>query len=145
MAKTYKGTLSLEWYNKQKSILIQEESALLKSGKDIPAPNINWVNKEEGLFYEIVDEEGRGLKPYWVDENDIRIKEARPLILQKVFKAIPKDKEGAIPGIVTQWELMESKQEDPSVENILIKGDNLLALNSLKKMFSTLGTDNKPK
>jgi DNA modification methylase len=118
---------------------------LMKAGKDIPAPKINWVNKEEALFYEIVDSEGRGLKPYWVDRNDIRVKEARPLILQKVFKAVPKDKTGTIPGIATQWQLMESKEDDLKIENILIKGDNLLALNSLKKIFSTLETDNKPK
>lgn len=34
MAKTYKGTLSLEWYNKQKSILLQKEE--FKNDLDIP-------------------------------------------------------------------------------------------------------------
>jgi adenine-specific DNA-methyltransferase len=28
-------------------------------------PCINWVNKEEALFYELNEEEGKGNKPYW--------------------------------------------------------------------------------
>src|SRR3989304_8668677 len=90
MAKTYKGSLSLEWYNKQKSILLKSEDST-GSSKDIPAPLMNWVNKDEALFYEIVDEEGRGLKPYWVDRNDIRIKEARPLLFVKGYGVTKKD------------------------------------------------------
>lgn len=144
MAKTYTGSLTLDWYNKQKSLL-QIPSTESFPEKDIPAPIINWVNKDEGLFYEIIDEEGRGLRPYWVNRNDIRVKEARPLILQKVFQAISKEKEGTIPGTSSHWQLIESKNEDDTVENILIKGDNLLALNSLKKLLSTVSAENKPK
>lgn len=138
MAKTYKGSLSLEWYNKQKSILLKSEDST-DSSKDIPAPVMNWVNKDEALYYEIVDEEGRGLKPYWVDRNDIRVKEARPIVFQSAFKAIKKDKNGTIPGTDTYFEVEESKVDDPSINNILIKGDNLISLNTLKKHF-----DNQP-
>ncbi len=137
MAKTYKGSLSLEWYNKQKSVLLQASADAQPA--DIPAPRLNWVNKEEALFYEIDETEGKGKTPYWVDRNDIRVKEARPLMLQKVYKAVPVNKPGSLPGMDTAWRIEESEQDDSDVENILIKGDNLLALNTLKKMF-----DNKP-
>ncbi len=139
MAKTYKGTLSLEWYNKQKSILIQDDSSGVKSDKDIPAPKMNWVNKEEALFYEIVDEEGRGLQPYWVDRNDLRVKEARPLVFQKAYKAVVVDTPGTISGTSSDYKVEELTSDDATIENILIKGDNLLALNALKKYF-----DGKP-
>ena len=91
MAKQYKGSLSLDWYNKQKAILLRTE-AETKISSDIPAPKITWVNKDEALFYEINEKEGKGVSPYWVDRNDIRVKEARPLIFQKAYKAIPKNK-----------------------------------------------------
>ncbi|MDD1523790.1 site-specific DNA-methyltransferase [Riemerella anatipestifer] len=138
MAKQYKGSLSLDWYNKQKSILLRGEEDIKLEG-DIPAPKINWINKDEALFYEVDEKEGKGLTPYWVDRTDIRVKEARPLLLQKVYKAVEKDKEGSLPDTSKEWTIEESTTEDPTVENILIKGDNLLALNTLKKMF-----DNKP-
>jgi adenine-specific DNA-methyltransferase len=139
MAKQYKGSLSLDWYNKQKAILLRSE-ADTKTVTDIPAPKINWVNKDEALFYEIIDEEGRGLKPYWVDRNDIRVKEARPLNIQKIFNAVATDKTGSLPGMNTEFRIEEiSTNDNPNIENILIKGDNLLALNSLKKYFN-----NKP-
>lgn len=138
MAKQYKGSLSLDWYNKQKSILLRGEEDIKREG-DIPAPKINWINKDDALFYEVDEKEGKGLTPYWVDRTDIRVKEARPLLLQKVYKAVKKDKEGTLPGTTKEWTIEESTTEDPTVENILIKGDNLLALNTLKKMF-----DNKP-
>ena len=138
MAKQYKGSLSLDWYNKQKAILLRSDEET-KTANDIPAPNINWVNKDEALFYEIIDAEGRGLKPYWVNRNDIRVKEARPLNFQKIFKAIAKDKAGSIPGMSKEYQIEEiTNNDDPNIENILIKGDNLLALNSLKKYFASL-------
>ena len=40
MAKQYKGSLSLEWYNKQKAILLRTE-ADTKTASDIPAPKIS--------------------------------------------------------------------------------------------------------
>ncbi len=134
MSKTYKGTLSLEWYNKQLAILLRGNKDITLD-IDIPAPRINWVNKDEALFYEIDSVEGVGQTPYWVDRNDIRIKEARPLVLQKVFKTVTKSKPGTIPGMDTSWKIDETKLDDSSVENILIKGDNLLALNTLVKII----------
>lgn len=145
MAKQYKGSLSLEWYNKQKAILLRSEEET-KTASDIPAPKINWVNKDEALFYEIIDEEGKGLKPYWVDRNDIRVKEARPLIFKKIFSANVKDKIGSLLGINTEYSIEEiSNNDNPNIENILIKGDNLLALNSLKKHFDTKSETEKIK
>lgn len=144
MSKTYKGTLSLDWYNKQKSILLLESDSPKKE-TDIPAPKINWVNKDEALFYEINEEEGKGVEPFWVDRNDIRIKEARPLILQKVYNAYKKDTKGSIPGTNQEYVIDESTKEDIEIENILIKGDNLLALNTLKKYFATKEENKKVK
>lgn len=143
MAKMYKGSLSLEWYNKQKSILAQSQESSIAS--DSTAPFINWVNREDSLFYEIVDEQGKGNKPYWVDRNDIRIKEARPLILKSVFKAIVKNKPGSLAGMDTFYEVVESSNDDEGVDNILIKGDNLLALNTLKKHFGNKSNEDKVK
>lgn len=144
MAKTYKGTLSLDWYNKQQAILLRGDGEILLD-TDVPASQLNWVNKDEALFYEIDTEEGSGQMPYWVDRNDIRVKESRPLILQKVFKAVAKSKPGTLKEMDKAWKVVESKVEDTSVENILIKGDNLLALNTLKKMFDNMPEDQKVK
>jgi adenine-specific DNA-methyltransferase len=144
MAKTYTGNLSLEWYNKQKSIALLDSSQAEISSA-IAAPIINWVNKDEALFYEINSDGGVGQQPYWVNRNDIRVKEARPLVLQKVFQVIEKDKAGTIPGMQSEIELSESKKEDDNVENILIKGDNLLALNTLKKIFENKREEEKVK
>lgn len=145
MAKQYKGSLTLEWFNKQKAIINFDENSI-KSESDIPAPKINWINKEEALFYEL-KEEGKGNAPFWVNRDDIRVKEARPLIFQKAFKAISKDKDGAIPGLETEFNLEEivNEGEATDIDNILIKGDNLLALNTLKKHFDKLPDNEKVK
>jgi len=144
MAKNYKGSLTLDWYNKQKAILLRSEGET-KITTDIPAPKINWVNKDEALFYEIIDEEGRGITPYWIDRTDIRIKEARPLVFQKGFKAVSKNKNGTLPGIALEYKIEELNNEDSNIENLLIKGDNLLALNSLKKIFNNKPENEKVK
>lgn len=132
MAKKYTGSLTLDWYNKQKAILLTDSTI----STDIPAPTINWVNKDEALFYEINGSEGKGTRPYWVNREDIRVKEARPLTLQKTYKAIASDRPGTLQGTDPIYTIQESEQDDASIENILIKGDNLLALNSIKKMLS---------
>lgn len=134
MAKKYTGSLTLEWFNKNRSIITQKADQ--KRESDIPAPRINWINKDEALFYEISEEEGKGLTPYWVDRNDIRVKESRPLVFQKAFKAVP-DGEG--------FKIVESDEDDSEIENMLIKGDNLLALNTLKKIFDQRPDDEKVK
>lgn len=144
MSKTYKGSFTLEFYNKQNAVLFKQQSDLQFSS-DIPAPKVNWVNKDEVLFYEINNQEGKGVEPFWVDRQDIRIKEIRPLILQKSFYAITEDAPGTLPGTAKVWKISESSKDDPTTENILIKGDNLLALNSLKKMFSNKPDEEKVK
>ncbi|EDP94401.1 site-specific DNA-methyltransferase [Kordia algicida OT-1] len=137
MAKKYKGSLSLEWFNKQKAIVNLNEDSI-KSENDIPAPRINWINKEEALFYELNEEEGKGNTPYWVNRDDIRVKEARPLVFQKAFKAVAKDEEFTIQEI-------DNEEDALDIENMLIKGDNLLALNTLKKHFDKLPDNEKVK
>ena len=144
MAKTYKGSNSLEWYNKQRAILLNS-SQELKKKSDIVAPRINWINKDEALFFEIVDAEGKGVEPYWVERNDIRVKEARPLIFKKGFKAIETDQPGTLAGTSKIFTVTEFEKDDDSVENFLIKGDNLLALNALKKFFDNKTEEEKPK
>lgn len=138
MAKQYSGRLTLDWYKKEKAILIRSEEDT-KLATDIPAPQINWINKDEALFFEINEGEGKGSEPYWVDRNDIRVKEARPLIFQNTFSSIPKDKPGSLPNMAIEYNIKKTNSDDESIDNILIKGDNLLTLNVLKKMFN-----NKP-
>jgi len=146
MTKQYKGSLSLDWFNKQKSIVSLNENSI-KSENDIPAPRINWINKEESLFYELIHENGKGNTPYWVNRDDIRVKEARPLIFQKAYCAVEKDKDGALSGTQKVFELKEiiKEEETLDIKNILIKGDNLLALNTLKKHFDKLPDNEKVK
>ncbi len=143
MSKSYKGSLSLEWYNKQKAIMLsKQKDELIKS--DVQAPVIDWVNKDESLFYEINSEIGKGRTPYWVNRSDIRIKEARPLIHNKTYFVYTSSKNGSI-GKNNVYKVVEEKKEDSLQKNILIKGDNLLALNSLKKKFSNLDEQEKVK
>lgn len=140
----YQGSLSLEWFNKQKAILLQCEADAKKEG-DIPAPRINWINRDDALFYEIDEEEGKGLSPYWVDRNDIRVKEARPLVFKKAYIAEAKDKKGSLPGVDVEYKVKESKVDDPAIQNWLIKGDNLLVLNALKRHFDKLPDEQRVK
>ena len=146
MAKKYKGSLTLDWFNKQKAIVNLDENSI-KGKDDIPAPSINWINKEEALFYELNEEEGKGSSPYWVNRDDIRVKEARPLMFQKAYKAISKDKEGTLPGTDKEYTIQEitNEEETLDIDNMLIKGDNLLALNTLKKHFDKLPDNEKIK
>jgi adenine-specific DNA-methyltransferase len=148
MSKQYKGSLTLEWFNKQKAIINLNENSI-KSEKDIPVPRINWINKEEALFYDLNQEEGIGNIPYWVNRDDIRVKEARPLVFQKAFNVISRDIEGTIPGTNNEYIIEEISKDEivQSIEivNTLIKGDNLLVLNSLKKQFDKLPENEKVK
>lgn len=142
MAKKYTGSLTLDWFNKQKSILVKADEAGVQE-HDVPAPKMNWINKDQALFYELVDEEGRGLSPYWVNRSDLRVKEARPLVFQKAYKAVEKPLAGSL--IDNEYSLFESDQDDSAIKNILIRGDNLLALNALKKLFARLPDEEKVK
>jgi adenine-specific DNA-methyltransferase len=90
-----------------------------------------------------VDEEGRGLSPYWVDRSDLRVREARPLVFQKLYQAVEKTSAHSL--IDKEYKLVESNHDDSGIGNILIRGDNLLALNSLKKLLSNRPDDDKVK
>jgi len=71
---------------------------------------LDWINKDLSLYYEIDEKQGKGVRPVWVPKNDIRV--AEPRILR----------------FIKSW-------GDPTSENMLIKGDNLLVLRSLVEMF----------
>jgi adenine-specific DNA-methyltransferase len=138
--KTFKGSLTLEWYNKEKSILLLKDKDI-RTENDVPAPKLNWVNKDEALFYEIDEQEGMGIKPYWVARNDIRIKEPRPLVFKQAFVAEERSNKDS----TKEYTLKETDKDDERIENILIKGDNLLALNTLVKMFENRSDNDKVK
>lgn len=131
MAKKYTGSLSLDWYNKNRAIITQNSNDANEG--EISAPCINWINKDESLFYEIDEEKNKGKKPYWVNRSDIRVKESRPLIFSEGFKT---DEENNI---------IKINEDDESISNFLIKGDNLLALNTLKKLLDNRPEKNKVK
>ncbi|MBI2100123.1 MAG: site-specific DNA-methyltransferase [Candidatus Vogelbacteria bacterium] len=71
---------------------------------------LDWINKDLSLYYEIDEKEGKGVRPVWVKKNDIRVAEPRILRFAKNYG-------------------------DTTSENMLIKGDNLLILRSLVEMF----------
>jgi adenine-specific DNA-methyltransferase len=134
MAKQYKGSLTLDWFNKQKAIINLAEGSI-RTKEDASAPEVNWINRDEALFYEISEEDGVGIKPYWVDRDDIRVKEIRPLIFKKAYKTVKGNSEGSIPGIESVYKIQKvtNESEADGIENLLIRGDNLLALNIIKK------------
>lgn len=72
--------------------------------------NLDWINKDLSLCYEIDEKEGRGIRPIWVSKSDIRVAEPRILRFEKNYG-------------------------DPTTENMLVKGDNLLVLRSLIELF----------
>jgi len=91
------------------------------------APAITWNNKHGALLYELSEHEGKGLTSYWVSRNDIRVREARPLVLENLYRAVPSNGE---------HEIRASKTDDAGVENMLIQGDNLLSLLSLRRLLA---------
>jgi adenine-specific DNA-methyltransferase len=135
--KTYRGNLSLDWYGKDYAI-VQGYEADNAPGM-VPPPRLNWVNKDGALFYEIDESAGKGVRPIWVKRGDIRVHEARPLVHVKTYTAVPKKKSGTLclEGD-SGWEVKESTKapQDFLSGNMLIKGDNLLALNTLKRLFA---------
>lgn len=40
---------------------------------------LDWINKDLSLYYEIDEKEGKGVRPVWVPKNDIRVAEPRIL------------------------------------------------------------------
>jgi len=87
---------------------------MVKQKKFKGALHLDWINKNKSLYYEIDEKEGRGIKPSWVDHNDIRVAEPRILNFVKSYG-------------------------DETSENLLIRGDNLLVLRTLVEQFK-----NKP-
>ena len=81
---------------------------------------LNWINKDKSLLYEIDEEEGVGVKPIWVEKDDIRVSEPRVLKLKGEYG-------------------------DLDNENMLIKGDNLLALRTLVEVFKNREEKDKVK
>jgi len=81
---------------------------------------LNWINKDKSLLYEIDEEEGMGVKPVWVEKDDIRVSEPRILKLKEEYG-------------------------DPDNDNMLIKGDNLLALKTLVEDFKNRDEKDKVK
>lgn len=81
---------------------------------------LDWINKDLSLYYEIDEKEGKGVRPVWVPKNDIRVAEPRILKFVKSYG-------------------------DPTSENLLIKGDNLLVLRSLVEMFKGKPEKNRVK
>jgi adenine-specific DNA-methyltransferase len=81
---------------------------------------LDWINKDLSLYYEIDEKEGKGVRPVWVPKNDIRVAEPRILKFVKNYG-------------------------DPTNENMLIKGDNLLVLRSLAEMFKGKAEKDKVK
>ena len=74
--------------------------------------SLDWINKDQSLYYEIDEKEGKGIRPVWVSKNDIRVAEPRILKFIKDYG-------------------------DKASENMLIRGDNLLVLRSLVEMFKS--------
>lgn len=46
---------------------------------------LDWINKDKSLYYEIDEREGKGVRPVWVPRNDIRVAEPRILKFQKSY------------------------------------------------------------
>jgi adenine-specific DNA-methyltransferase len=81
---------------------------------------LDWINKDKSLYYEIDESEGRGIKPIWVDKEDIRVSEPRILNFVKSYG-------------------------DETSENMLIRGDNLLVLRTLVEQFKNKDEKDKVK
>jgi len=46
---------------------------------------LDWINKNLSLYYEIDEKEGKGVRPVWVPKNDIRVSEPRILRFEKSY------------------------------------------------------------
>ncbi len=46
---------------------------------------LDWINKDLSLYYEIDEKEGKGVRPVWVKKNDIRVAEPRILRFAKSY------------------------------------------------------------
>ena len=46
---------------------------------------LDWINKDLSLYYEIDEKQGKGVRPVWVPKNDIRVAEPRILRFVKSY------------------------------------------------------------
>ena len=46
---------------------------------------LDWINKDRSLYYEIDEKQGKGVRPVWVSKNDIRVAEPRILKFVKSY------------------------------------------------------------
>lgn len=46
---------------------------------------LDWINKDLSLYYEIDETEGKGVRPVWIPKNDIRVAEPRILRFEKNY------------------------------------------------------------
>jgi len=46
---------------------------------------LDWINKDLSLYYEIDEKQGKGVRPVWVSKNDIRVAEPRILRFVKSY------------------------------------------------------------
>jgi len=89
---------------------------------------LNWINKDKSLLYEY-DEDGEPVRPKkWVDKDDLRVAEPRNLKLVDIYGMNPIE-----------------KFNEKSIDNKLIRGDNLLVLRSLVEEFKERDPENKVK
>lgn len=47
--------------------------------------SLDWINKDLSLYYEIDEKEGKGVRPVWISRNDIRVAEPRILRFDKSY------------------------------------------------------------
>lgn len=100
---------------------------------------LTWYNKDKVLLW---DEEKK--EYFWVEPNDIRVSEPRILTEKETVgkpnslykKVITHDKGKLIPEEKEEWQWIEVSDLPQEEQNLLIKGDNLLALKALEQDFT---------
>lgn len=103
----------------------------------VTPPKLSWACNGKTLIYEIEDGK-RGVSPHWVDRTDPRVTSVRPLLFQKLYKAVPAGNKKTPAGKQSFCNIIESKQDDPAIDNFFIRGDNLLALAPIKQLAEAI-------
>jgi adenine-specific DNA-methyltransferase len=57
----------------------------MENGKYKGSLRLDWINKDFSLYYEIDEKEGKGVRPIWVPKNDIRVAEPRILRFERSY------------------------------------------------------------
>jgi len=47
--------------------------------------SLDWINKDLSLYYEIDEKQGKGVRPVWISKNDIRVAEPRIIRFKKNY------------------------------------------------------------